>query len=47
MVSQAILGTPVRILKNEDSWLLIQTPDHYIGWTESSSVEPMTAAEDG
>ncbi len=42
MVSQAVLGTPVRILKNQPGWLLIQTPDHYIGWTESSSVEPMT-----
>ncbi len=42
MVSQAILGTPVKILKNEGSWVLIQTPDHYLGWTESSSVEQMT-----
>ena len=45
MLSQAVLGTPVLILKNEDSWLLIQTPDHYIGWTESSSVETMTAVK--
>jgi gamma-D-glutamyl-L-lysine dipeptidyl-peptidase len=42
LVSQAVLGTPVRILKTDDSWLLIETPDHYIGWTESSSVESMT-----
>ena len=42
MVSQALLGTPLLILKNEDGWLLIQTPDHYIGWTESSSVVSMT-----
>jgi gamma-D-glutamyl-L-lysine dipeptidyl-peptidase len=45
MVSQALLGTPVRILKNEKSWLLIETPDHYIGWTESYSIEKMTVAE--
>lgn len=30
LVSQAILGTPVLILKNENLWLLIQTPDKYI-----------------
>jgi gamma-D-glutamyl-L-lysine dipeptidyl-peptidase len=45
MVSQAILGTPLRILKKNESWLLVETPDHYIGWTESSSVEPMTASD--
>ncbi|MCX6320884.1 MAG: C40 family peptidase [Bacteroidia bacterium] len=45
MVSQAILGTPVLILKNENSWLLIQTPDRYIAWTEKSSVKSMNRAE--
>jgi gamma-D-glutamyl-L-lysine dipeptidyl-peptidase len=45
MVSQAILGTPVVILKNLDSWLLIQTPDNYIAWTENSSVTSMNRAE--
>jgi gamma-D-glutamyl-L-lysine dipeptidyl-peptidase len=45
LVSQALLGTPVRILDNKGYWLLIQTPDNYIGWTESSSVESMTTDE--
>jgi len=45
LVSQSILGTPVLILKNENSWLLIQTPDKYIGWTEESSVKLMSKAE--
>jgi cell wall-associated NlpC family hydrolase len=38
LVSQAILGTPVLVLKSQSSWLLIQTPDNYIAWTEKSSV---------
>lgn len=38
MVSQAILGTPVKVLKIEDDWVLIQTPDHYIAWTNYSSL---------
>ncbi len=38
MVSQAILGTPVKVLKRDDDWALIQTPDHYIAWTNSSSL---------
>src|ERR1035437_3927928 len=45
LVSQAILGTPVLILKNENSWLMIQTPDRYIAWTESSSIQLMTSEE--
>ncbi len=32
MVTQAILGTPVRILEKRGAWLLIQTPDDYLGW---------------
>ena len=45
LVSQAILGTPVLILKKRNSWLLIQTPDRYIGWTEKSSVRLATREE--
>jgi gamma-D-glutamyl-L-lysine dipeptidyl-peptidase len=45
LVSQAIMGTPVLILKNGNSWVLIQTPDKYIAWTEKSSVALMDQAE--
>lgn len=45
LVSQARLGTPVIILKDHNSWLLIQTPDNYISWTEKSSVVPMDRHE--
>jgi SH3-like domain-containing protein len=45
MVSQALMGTPLLILQEKDSWLLVQTPDKYIAWTEESSVSAMTSAE--
>ncbi len=45
MVSQAILGTPVRILKEIEGWTLIQTPDLYIGWTNRSAIHPMTRSD--
>jgi gamma-D-glutamyl-L-lysine dipeptidyl-peptidase len=38
MLSQAIMGTPVRILKNYEGWIFIQTPDNYVGWTNKSAV---------
>ena len=44
LVSQAILGTPVLILKSKGSWILIQTPDKYIAWTERSSVVALSTA---
>jgi hypothetical protein len=41
MVSQAIMGTPVKILKRRGSWFLVQTPDYYIGWTSNSGITEM------
>lgn len=39
LVSQAIMGTPMRVLQVEDGMARVQTPDNYIGYmTESSFV---------
>ena len=45
LVSQALMGMPVKILKSTESWLLVQTPDKYIAWTEKSAVKTMTLTE--
>jgi len=45
LLSQAILGTPVRILKDSNNCYLIQTPDNYIGWATHASVVRKTIAE--
>jgi hypothetical protein len=42
MISQAIMGTPVKIYREKRGWYLIQTPDMYIGWTEGESIESIT-----
>ncbi len=34
MASQALLGTPIKVLKQKKGWYLIQTPDKYISWVE-------------
>jgi hypothetical protein len=44
MATQAILGTPIRILQ-KDGWYRIQTPDGYIGWTQLANFHPMTREE--
>ena len=45
LVSQSLLGTPVMILKNEDDWSLVQTPDNYLGWVEESSLIPLSMSD--
>ena len=45
LVSQAIMGTPVMILKRNNLWLLIKTPDNYIAWTEETSVKQINRTE--
>lgn len=45
LVSQAIMGTPVKVLKKRGGWLLIQTPDYYIGWANESGILEMSEAE--
>jgi hypothetical protein len=40
LVTQAILGTPVKILKKESEWYLVQTPDSYLGWITASGIIP-------
>ncbi len=39
LVTQALMGTPVKILNHRGGWLLVQTPDSYIGWVRSTVVE--------
>ncbi|MBI5473537.1 MAG: C40 family peptidase, partial [Ignavibacteriae bacterium] len=34
LVTQVLMGTPVTLLKFDDGWFLVQTPDDYLGWTD-------------
>ena len=44
MVSQALLGMPVRLLQRED-WYQIQTPDRYIAWVHRAGIHPVSHTE--
>jgi len=41
LVSQTIMGTPLRVLKKGEGWSLVQCPDRYIAWTNNSSLQFM------
>ncbi|KPK87901.1 MAG: hypothetical protein AMS27_01105 [Bacteroides sp. SM23_62_1] len=45
LVTQALLGTPVKVLKKDNNWYLVQTPDSYLGWTTGGSISMMTEDE--
>jgi gamma-D-glutamyl-L-lysine dipeptidyl-peptidase len=44
LATQATMGMPLRILKKEGEWHLVQTPDKYISWMQGSFV-PMNKEE--
>lgn len=43
LVTQAIMGTPIRLLSRKKEWYLVQTPDRYIGWLDE---EGFTSLDD-
>ena len=38
LLTQALMGTVMNVLKKEHGYYFIQTPDHYLGWIDSASV---------
>ncbi|KLU07433.1 dipeptidyl-peptidase VI [Rhodopirellula islandica] len=45
LVTQALLGTPIRVLKTERGKCLIQVPDGYLGWVNSAEVHRIAPKE--
>jgi len=43
MATQAVMGTPVRLLEPADGWWRVETPEGYTGWVPDSSVAPLSA----
>ncbi|MEO9891913.1 SH3 domain-containing C40 family peptidase [Aurantibacter sp.] len=41
LATQATLGTPVKVLKKEGGWYLIQTPDKYLSWVDDGGITLM------
>ncbi len=41
LATQATLGTPVKIYKQDDNWYFIQTPDNYMAWVDGGGLELM------
>lgn len=45
LISQAVMGTPVRILDSGSGWYFIRSPESYEGWVPAHSVKKMDRSE--
>ena len=45
LATQALMGTPLNVLKEEEGWYLVQTPDRYLSWVDRAGIQLMTEEE--
>jgi len=45
LITQELMGTPVKILQQENGWFLIQTPNGYMGWIDAPGISLRTEIE--
>jgi cell wall-associated NlpC family hydrolase len=45
LATQALMGTPLNVLKEDDGWFLVQTPDQYLAWVDRAGIQLMTEDE--
>lgn len=41
LMTQMLLGTPVRVLKKQGAFYLVKTPDNYLAWTDGGALKLM------
>lgn len=45
LATQATMGTPLNVLKQDGTWYLVQTPDQYISWVDAAGIQLMNQEE--
>lgn len=45
LVSQTVLGTPMKVLDYKNKWYRVQTPDNYIGWMDFAELQLLNKPE--
>ncbi len=38
LITQELMGAPVKVLQQENGWFLIQTPNGYVGWIDAPGI---------
>jgi cell wall-associated NlpC family hydrolase len=45
LMTQTLLGTPIRILKRQGGFYLVKSPDGYLAWTDGGAIAAMNESE--
>lgn len=45
LISQALMGTPVKILKMQPGWYYVETPESYQGWVDTQAIKTLNRSE--
>jgi gamma-D-glutamyl-L-lysine dipeptidyl-peptidase len=45
LATQALMGTPLKVLKSQGSWYLVQTPEGYISWVDAAGVQVLSGED--
>jgi SH3-like domain-containing protein len=45
LVSQVLMGTPLKVLDHKDKWYRVQTPENYTGWMDAGGLHQFTAQQ--
>lgn len=45
LVSQVMMGTPLKVLDVKNKWYRVQTPEYYIGWMDFGGLQRFSAKE--
>lgn len=45
LATQVLLGMPLKVLKKENSWYLVQTPEDYIAWVDGGGIQLMNSEQ--
>ena len=45
LVSQVLMGMPLKVLDYVDKWYLVQTPEYYVGWMDTGGLQTLTQKE--
>lgn len=45
LVSQVMMGTPLKVMDSHKSWFRVQTPEFYIGWMDAAALQQISLAE--
>lgn len=45
LVSQALMGTPMKVLEYSEGWYKVQTPENYVGWMDEGGLVRLSEVE--